>query len=96
MKTIKPELRKYVNMTLADIAEAENKHVVDAMLDIAVADDLKAMFYAQSAANDLGILSEIIQDPYTIPGVSDGGAHTKYFTAGRYRTSRSISMMRRL
>lgn len=94
VKTIKPELRKYVNMTLADIAEAENKHVVDAMLDIAVADNLQAMFYAQSAANDLGVLSEIVQDPYTIPGVSDGGAHTKYFTAGRYPTETLIRFSR--
>jgi N-acyl-D-aspartate/D-glutamate deacylase len=94
VKTIKPELRKYVNMTLADIAQAENKHIVDVMLDISVADDLEAMFYAQSAANDLGVLSEIVQDPYTIPGVSDGGAHTKYFTAGRYPTETLIRFCR--
>lgn len=81
-----PELKKYENLTLADIAAMENKHPVDAMLDISVADDLQAVFYAESSANSFDILSEIMKYPYTIPGVSDGGAHTKYFTAGRYPT----------
>ena len=27
-----------------------------------------------------------MNDPFTIPGVSDGGAHTKFFTGGTYPT----------
>ena len=89
-----PALEKYVNLTLGDIAAMEDKHPVDALLDISVADDLQAVFYAESSANSFEILSEIIKYPYTIPGVSDGGAHTKYFTAGRYPTETIIMFHR--
>lgn len=94
VKVIKPELKKYVNMTLDDIALAENKHIVDAMLDIGVADDLQSVFYAQSSASDYGVLKEIVAYPYSLLGVSDGGAHTKYFTAGRYPTETLIRDVR--
>lgn len=94
VKAIKPELKKYENLTLADIGAAENKHPVDAMLDIAVEDDLQAVFYAESSANSFDILREIMEYPYSIPGVSDGGAHTKYFTAGRYPTETLILFAR--
>jgi N-acyl-D-aspartate/D-glutamate deacylase len=90
----KPELKKYLNMTLDDVAAAENKHPVDAMLDIGVEDDLQAVFYAQSSASDYSILREIVEYPYSLLGVSDGGAHTKYFTAGRYPTETLIRDVR--
>jgi N-acyl-D-aspartate/D-glutamate deacylase len=86
VKALKPDLAQYVNWTLSDIGAALDKHPVDVMCDIAVEDDLKAVFYAESSANSFDILREIMEYPYTIPGVSDGGAHTKYFTAGRYPT----------
>lgn len=34
----------------------------------------------------LGILKELVENPYIIPGLSDGGAHVKYLTAGSYGT----------
>jgi N-acyl-D-aspartate/D-glutamate deacylase len=94
VKAINPALHKYVEMTLADIAEIHGTTPVDAMLDIATQDNLQAVFYAEAAANDFNIIKEIVQDPYTIPGVSDGGAHTKYFTAGRYPTETIIRFAR--
>jgi N-acyl-D-aspartate/D-glutamate deacylase len=94
VKAINPDLKKYVEMTLADIAEAMGTTPVDAMLDIATQDNLESVFYAEAAANDFNIIKEIVQDPYTIPGVSDGGAHTKYFTAGRYPTETIIRFAR--
>ena len=39
-----PKLRKYVGKTVEEIAKAENKHPVEAMLDIAVADNLQTEF----------------------------------------------------
>src|SRR5262249_10718981 len=62
------------------------KHPVDAMLDVAVADDLKTLFYAEPANVDRTALREIIGYEWILPGVSDGGAHTKFFTGGRYPT----------
>ena len=39
------ELKKYENLKVGEIAQMENKHPVDAMLDIAVADGLNTGFY---------------------------------------------------
>src|SRR5579863_5685067 len=39
-------------------------------------------------------MKEIIDDPYLIPGVSDGGAHTKFLTAGRYPTDFITKLVR--
>ncbi|MEW6472098.1 MAG: amidohydrolase family protein [Actinomycetota bacterium] len=89
-----PEYKEFLNFRLCDIGERLGKHPVDVMLDISVADNLQAMFYAESSASSLDILSEIITYPYTIPGVSDGGAHTKYFTAGRYPTETIVMFAR--
>ena len=35
---------KYEGLSLAQIAERENKHLIDAMLDLSVADDLKTQW----------------------------------------------------
>jgi N-acyl-D-aspartate/D-glutamate deacylase len=59
-----------------------------------VEDDLRSVFYAQSSASDYGVLREIVEYPYSLLGVSDGGAHTKYFTAGRYPTETLIRDVR--
>jgi len=94
VKVGNPDYARYLNLRLCDIGEALGRHPVDVMLDISVADDLNAMVYAESSASSLDILSEIISYPYTIPGVSDGGAHTKYFTAGRYPTETIVTFAR--
>jgi N-acyl-D-amino-acid deacylase len=71
---------------VAEVAARTGKHPVDAMLDVAVADDLQTVFYASPANVDRDALREIIDYPWILPGVSDGGAHTKFFTGGRYPT----------
>jgi N-acyl-D-aspartate/D-glutamate deacylase len=81
-----PATEPYRQMSVGQAAEAMGKHYVDAMLDIAVADRLETVFYTASTAGHSDLTSEIIADPYVLLGVSDGGAHTKFFTAGRYPT----------
>ena len=78
--------KEFENLTVAEVAARTRKHPVDAMLDIAVADDLKTVFYAEPANVNRDALREIIDYQWIIPGVSDGGAHTKFFTGGRYPT----------
>ena len=39
-------------------------------------------------------LGEIVDNPYVIFGVSDGGAHTKFLTAGRYPTETLTKVVR--
>jgi N-acyl-D-aspartate/D-glutamate deacylase len=73
--------------TIAEIAKEQGKHPVDAMLDLAVEEDLKTEFALQDFINgDEEAVSEIVKHPLTLIGASDGGAHTKFLTTGRYPT----------
>lgn len=82
-----PELAKYHGRSLGDIAKAEGKHHIDAMLDIGVAGDLKVLFHtADIASTDPKKVGELVRNQHIIPGISDGGAHTRFFTGGSYTT----------
>lgn len=73
--------------TIAQIAKEQGKHPVDALLDLAVEEDLKTEFAMPSFLNDNEeALTQIIRHPLTLIGASDGGAHTKFLTTGRYPT----------
>ena len=79
-------LEKYVGKSVQQIADEEGKHPIDAMLDLAVASGLKAEFLGRDRGQNAEWMEEMITAPYSIPGVSDGGAHTKFFTGGAYTT----------
>jgi N-acyl-D-aspartate/D-glutamate deacylase len=83
----KPELEKYVGKSLGQIAEEENRHPADVMVELSLATDLKAEFLQPEQEFNADFNAEIINDSmYTFPGVSDGGAHTKFFTGGAFTT----------
>jgi N-acyl-D-aspartate/D-glutamate deacylase len=89
------ETKQWANMTLGDVAAATGRHPVDAMLDIAVADRLATTFFSKPAINTrLEGFRELMSDDYLLPGTSDGGAHTKFLTAGRYPTETIIRAVR--
>jgi N-acyl-D-aspartate/D-glutamate deacylase len=91
----RPDLKKYENMTVGAIAKQEGKHPVDAMLDIACADGLNTEFYTPPTNQRVDYLKEMVTSPaQAIFGVSDGGAHTKFFSGGRYSTEALIKMGR--
>ncbi len=86
-ETRSARLKEFVGLTCGEAAEKLGlPHAVDAMLDIAVRDRLQTTFYGESINHDLEVLREIVADPHLMPGVSDGGAHTKCLTVGRYPT----------
>jgi N-acyl-D-amino-acid deacylase len=83
----RPELEKYIGKSVGQIAAEEGKHEIDVMLDLSVAGDLKVEFLGPNRGFQADYFAEMTNDsPYTIPGVSDGGAHTKFFTGGAYTT----------
>lgn len=83
----KPELEQYVGRSLGQIAAQEGKHPVDVMLDLALATDLQAEFRQPEPKLNADFNAEIVNDSmYTFPGVSDGGAHTKFFSGGAFTT----------
>jgi N-acyl-D-aspartate/D-glutamate deacylase len=81
-----PELKKFEGLTVREIATMTNTHPVDAMLDLAVASDLKTGFATPVRATNIDAMRAIITSRYALPGVSDGGAHTKFITLGAYPT----------
>ncbi len=89
-----PETEPYREMSVRQVADATGKHPVDAMLDIAVADDLKTLFFTAPPQGDSDLLREVVQYPHMLFGVSDGGAHTKFLTAGRYPTETLATQVR--
>jgi len=83
----KPELEKYVGKSLGQIGMEEGKHPVDVMIDLSLATDLKAEFKQTIPQFNAEYNAEIINNSqFTFPGVSDGGAHTKFFTGGAFTT----------
>ncbi len=89
-----PETEPYREMSVGQVAERTGKHPVDAMLDIAVADELKTLFYTAPPQGESDLLKEVVQYPHMLFGVSDGGAHTKFLTAGRYPTETLATQVR--
>ena len=82
-----PATKAFQDLTLGQVAELHGKHAVDAMLDIAIADELRTEFFIDGFnAAPSEMLRDVARYPWAIPGVSDGGAHTKFFTGGTYPT----------
>ena len=86
-KVRNPELKSiYEGLSVAQIAEREHKHVVDAMLDLSVADDLRTEWAGPTTNANIEGYRDVMNSPYTMPGLSDGGAHVKFITPAIYPT----------
>ena len=81
-----PELEQYVGKSVGDISMAQGKHPIEVMLDLSLAGDLNVEFLGPDKGSNAEFMTEMITSEYAIPGVSDGGAHTKFFTGGAYTT----------
>jgi N-acyl-D-aspartate/D-glutamate deacylase len=93
-EVVREDLKKYEGLSVRQIAEMEHKHVVDAILDVSLADNLKTEWLTpvrnQSAEN----CKEMLSYPYITAGISDGGAHMKFLTLGAYPTDLLMWMVR--
>jgi N-acyl-D-amino-acid deacylase len=85
-KIFRDDLRaKYRDRTVRDIANAENKHPIDVLLDISAADDFKTEWLTAATNSSAEDCKEILAHR-TVAGFSDGGAHAKFQTLGVYPT----------
>jgi N-acyl-D-amino-acid deacylase len=91
---VKPENKGLEGLTLRKAAAQTGKHPVDVMLDLSVSEDLKTEFFAPAINQNMELMKELIEYPYLTFGVSDGGAHTKFLTAGRYPTEGIVKYCR--
>jgi N-acyl-D-amino-acid deacylase len=94
-KVRRPDLKeRYEGLSVGQIAEREGKHVIDALLDLSVADDLRTEWQTPLVNANVENYRELMSSPYTIPGVSDGGAHVKFLTPGTFPTDMLTWMVR--
>ena len=75
---------KYEGMTIAQIAESEGKHPLDAFLDLALDEDLETEFGNPAGALGDDTLATRIKNPYSHISTSDGGAHTRFLTNSQW------------
>jgi N-acyl-D-aspartate/D-glutamate deacylase len=92
--------RKNVNepgfgKTVQQIADAGKQHVIDALLDMVVEEDLATEFFAPTQGREVAqFTTEVLDSNLVVAGVSDGGAHVKFLTAGIYPTDLLIWLVR--
>jgi N-acyl-D-aspartate/D-glutamate deacylase len=92
----KAENKSLEGLTLRKAAAQTGKHPVDVMLDLAASEDLKTEFFAPAVNQNMDLMKELIDTPHIAFGVSDGGAHTKFLTAGRFPTEALVKYCREL
>ncbi len=80
-------LQQYVGKTLGQIGQEEGKHHIEVMIDLSLAGDLNVEFLMAEKEFNAPFNGELLtSSQYTLPGVSDGGAHTKFFNGGSWTT----------
>ena len=85
-RTFSDAWKAYEGLRVSEIAEKTGRHAVDVVCDIVLADGLRTIFETRQFDTTLEGVKELLDNPYVIPGLSDGGAHLKYLTAGSYGT----------
>ena len=80
------ELAPYVGRNIAEIAAERNADPVDTFLDLAIEDGLKMQFNYELFNSDESRIPELITDPRTMIGLSDGGAHVDSLCDAGYCT----------
>ncbi|MDQ3829004.1 MAG: amidohydrolase family protein [Candidatus Tectomicrobia bacterium] len=73
-----PKNRGLQGKTVADLANAQGKHPLDAFLDLAVEEELNTVFVLGEINTDTEAVGQILRSPYAVVGLSDGGAHVQF------------------
>lgn len=81
-----PGLKRFEGRTVADIARAEGKDGVDALLDLTLADDLELEFTMASYNTRVDRMAELLNNPAILIGLGDGGAHVDMLCDSGYPT----------
>ena len=81
----RPEHQQAAGRSIEDLAVAAGRAPIDVFLDLALSEDLKTGFKILDFANrDQDALATMLKHPHAVVGLSDGGAHTKLFSLGKY------------
>jgi N-acyl-D-aspartate/D-glutamate deacylase len=80
VQTVHERNQRYEGMSIADLAAQQQKHPLDALLDLALDEDLRTTFSHLLANRGDATLARRIASPYSHISLSDGGAHIRYLT----------------
>ena len=72
--------------TIAEVAKAEGKGIIDAFLDLTLEENLETKFLQGENNVDNEAVAKILNYPNTIVGLSDGGAHVQFHGGYGYST----------
>jgi len=75
-----PRHRALEQRSIAEIAAEQGRDPLDAMLDLALAEDLGTTFVAQLLNSDEEAVASMLNHPHSIVSLSDAGAHLTFFT----------------
>ncbi len=81
-----PELEQWEGYKVREIAKRLNKHPIDVFLDFSIICELANGWQSIPREIDTEVMREVANCDYAVPGLSDGGAHTKFLTTGTYPT----------
>jgi len=81
-----PALKALEGKTVAEIAQARGKDGLDTFLDLGLEDDLKIEYTIVLFNANEELIPELITDPRTLVGLSDGGAHVDMLCDAGYCT----------
>lgn len=77
-KAALPANRQYEGMTIREIAAQQGKRIIDAFLDLAIAENLDTQFVQLIRGFDREVMSHILNYPNAYIGLSDAGAHVQF------------------
>jgi N-acyl-D-amino-acid deacylase len=72
--------------TIGEIAKEQGKGVIDALLDLAIEENLDTAFLQSEVNADEAAVAEILNYPNALIGLSDGGAHVQFQAGFGYST----------
>jgi N-acyl-D-aspartate/D-glutamate deacylase len=81
------EHRPYRGQSIAQLAASQGKDVLDALLDLALAEDLQTRFCHSASNGDDTATAAILRSPYALVGQSDAGAHVQFDASFGYCTT---------
>jgi len=95
-KTLTKKYEQFEGMSFVKIGRELDVNEIDALIDIVLADGLMTTLRDQNyaGAHVDSYWREMSESPYLLIGSSDGGAHTKFITNGRYTTEYLIRFVR--
>jgi N-acyl-D-aspartate/D-glutamate deacylase len=79
VETARAENRGLENRSLAEIGVEQGRHPLDALLDLALDEDLGTVFAALLLNADEEAVQRLVTHPHSIVSLSDAGAHLTFF-----------------